>query len=423
MKNYLILFSIFALALFLRFYNYENRITFGPEQARSLMVSSNYIKDKPSLLGQEYFRANSLGHKLYTSALFNYTLVPLLVVSKYDPYLITIYFTFLNILTAVVVYILSKKMFGKTISLITTFLFLFNSYMIYHSMFIWVLNYLPLIGMVSVYLVWKIYKQSLPLRGKHKSNIYDILFLGVLSGIGFGLEYLYLIAILIIFYFLLKCSKERVKHALLFILGGAIGDFPQVFFDLRHNFYHLRSLFQYAIDTFAGSSDAGFTYYHFLMFWPVGLLLLSFVIYTIYNKNKYVGLMVLSIYFLLNINSTLINFNKPVGMENGLKYKDLKYASKIISDRSGDNFNVATLYDFDTRGYTLRYFVQHVYGKNPKNDVYYKDVDEIYTLSKSNYDFKNNNPWELNVFKPYNIENIENIGEGYSLFRLTKLRE
>lgn len=415
MKNYLILFSIFALALFFRFYNYENRITFGPEQARSLMISSNYIKDKPSLLGQEYFRANSLGHKLYTSALFNYSLVPLLALTNYDPYPITIYFTLLNIFTGVVVYILIKKMFGKTMSVMTTFLFLFNSYMIYHSMFIWVLNYLPLIGIISFYLVWKIFKK--------KSNNYDIFFLGILSGIGFGLEYLYVIAILIILYFLLKYSKNKLTQTLLFVLGGAVGDFPQVIFDLRHNFYHLRSLFQYALDTFAGSSDAGFTYYHFLMFWPAGLIILSFIIFAIYHKNKYLGLGVLLIYLLININSSLINFEKPVGMENGLKYNDLKQASKIIADYATDNFNVVTLYDFDTRGYTLRYFVQHMYNKTPQNDVSYKDVGEVYALAKSDYDFNNNNPWELNVFKPYNIDNLENIGEGYTLFKLTKIKQ
>lgn len=414
MKNYLILFSIFALALFFRFYNYENRITFGPEQARSLMVSSNYIKDKPSLLGQEYFRANSLGHKLYTSALFNYSLVPMITATNYNPYPITIYFTLLNIFTGSVIYILTKKMFGKIMSIMATFLFLFNSYMIYHSMFIWVLNYLPLIGMVSFYLVWKIFNK--------KYNNYDIFILGILSGIGFGLEYLYLIAILIILYFLLKYLKNKLTQTLLFIFGGVVGDFTQVIFDLRHNFYHLRSLYQYSIDTFAGSSDAGFTYYHFLMFWPAGLIILSFVIFSIYNKNKYLGLGVLFFYLLVNINSSLINFEKPVGMENGLRYKDLKQASKIIADYATDNFNVVTLYDFDTRGYTLRYLVQHLYNKSPKNDVSYRDVDEVYSLAKSDYDFNKDNPWELNVFKPYNIGKIENIGEGYSLFKLTKIK-
>ena len=412
MKNYLILFSILIVALFVRFYNYENRITFGPEQARSLMVSANYIQDKPSLLGQEYFRSNSLGHKLFTSAIFNYSLVPLIWITNYDPYLITIYFTALNIFTGLIFYFLVHRMFGLRIAQISLTLFLFNSYMIYHSMFIWVLNYLPLLGVISIYLTWKIIKG--------KAKLIDTFWLGIISGIGFGLEYLYILAIIPILYFAIKYSKEKLKSLAIFILGGAVGDFPQVIFDLRHNFYHLRSLFQYALDTFANNSDAGFTYYHFLMFWPVGLLILAIVISIVYQKNKFLASILIVLYLFINLNSKFLNLNRPVGMENGLKYEDLKQTSKIISDQASDKFNVATLYDFDTRGYTLRYFVQYVYGKKPQNDVTYKDVDEIYALAKSDYNFKNNNPWELNVFKPYNIESLTNIGDGYSLFKLTK---
>lgn len=412
MKNYLLLFSIFVIALFVRFYNFENRITFGPEQARSLMVSANYIQDKPSLLGQEYFRANSMGHKLFTSALFNYSLVPLLLITDYDPYLITIYSVLLNVFTGIVFYMVCKKIYSKKVAIISLVLFLFNSYMVYHSLFIWVLNYLPLLGIISIYLVWKIINK--------KSTLLDIFLLGVTSGIGFGLEYLYLIAILIILIFLLKYSKDKFKSMAIFILGGAIGDFPQVLFDLRHNFYHLRSLFQYALDTFVNNSDAGFTYYHFLMFWPVGILFLSLLIATIYKHNKVGAVIIIILYILLNLNSNLIDFNKPVGMEVGLNYKALKITAKEIADNANDKFNLVTLYDFDTRAYTLRYFVQYVYGKKPLNDVEYRNANEIFALAKYDYDFDKNNPWELNVFKPYNIEKIRPIGQGYYLFKLTK---
>lgn len=412
MKNYLILFSILFLALFVRFYNFTDRITFGPEQARSLIVSANYIQDKPSLLGQEYFRANSLGHKLFASALFNYTLVPLLLLTKYDPYLITIYFALLNVFTGYVVFILCKKTFDKKIAIVASILFLFNSYMIYHSMFIWVLNYLPLLGILSFYFVWKIWK--------NKAKFVDYLILGIISGIGFGLEYLYAFAILIILYFIFKYSKDKLKSLFIFVLGGAIGDFPQVLFDLKHNFYHLSSLMQYALDTFSGSSDAGFTYYHFLEFWPILLLFLAFVIWFIYKRNKYLGILVLVLYLFINLRSTIIDFNKPIGMVNGLKYSDLKIASEIISKKASDNFNLVTLYDFDTRAYTLRCFVQYVYGKKPLNDVSYKDPEEIFALATTDYDFKDNNPWELNQFKPYNIERMSEIGQGYALYKLTK---
>lgn len=412
MKNYLILFSIFFVAFVIRFYNFSDRFTFGPEQARSLMVSSNYIQDKPSLLGQEYFRSNSFGHKLYTSAIFNYSLVPLLLVTNYDPFLLTIYFGLLNIFTGIVIYLLTKKMINNEAAYGAIILFLFNSYMIYHSMFIWVLNYLPLLGILNLYLLWKL-----------KNNNYksvDILWIGIISGIGFGLEYLYLLAVLISLCIVVKYTKSKIKSVLILIIGGAVGDFTQVVFDLRHNFYHLSSLWRYALDTFSGKSDAGFVYYHFLEFWSVAIVIVAFLVFKKYKLNKFLTYSIFTLYVFFNLSSSLINFSKPVGMVDGLKYKDLKKAAKVIADNAANNFNVVTLYDFDTRGYTLRYLTQYVFNKKPQNEINYQNVDEIYALASDNYNFKMNNPWELNVFKAQNVVKLEDIGSGYSLFKLTK---
>ncbi len=412
MKNFLILFSVFAIALFVRLYNFESRFTFGPEQARSLIVSSNYILDRPTLLGQEYFRSNSYGHKLYTSAIFNYSLVPLLLITNYDPYLITIYFAILNIVTGIVLYHVTKKIFGSNIAIISTILFLFNSYMIYHSLFIWVLNYLPLLGILNFYFLWKIYI--------NKYNALDIFWLGLISGVGFGLEYLYAIAIIISLLILFKYTKTKLKSIFLFLIGSVIGDLPQVLFDIRHDLYHLKSLFRYAIDTFNGSSDAGFIYYHFLEFWPILLILLAVFFYALSKQNRAITIFLLSVYLFINLKSPLINFNKPVGMVDGLKYVDLKKASKVIAENANNNFNVVTLYDFDTRGYTLRYLTQYIFNKKPQNEVSYQNVDEVYALASNNHNFKINNPWELNVFKAQNVVKLEDIGSGYGLYKLTK---
>lgn len=413
MKNYLIVFSILILALVVRLYNFSDRMTFGSEQARSLYVSANYISEKPSLLGQEYFRVNSLGHKLYTSAVFNYSLVPLLLIFDYDPLPISYYFALLNIATGIIMYFVVKKMFSHRLGLICMTLFLFNSYMIYHSMFIWVLNYLPLIGILSIYLLWKIKNK--------KSNLLDLFILGVLSGLGFGLQYLYVIAILIILYVVFKYSKNKAKDLLVFIVGGVIGDFTQVVFDLKHNLYHLRTLLQYALDTFNGVSDAGFTYYHFLHFWPVVILVAGFLLWKVYLKNKFIFYVLFFGYLYLNLSSNLINFNKPVGMVDGLTNKSIVEASRIISQTDETNFNVVTLYDFDTRGYVLRYYTEFVYGKKPMGEIDYPSSNIVFALAKDDYDFENNNPWELKVVKPYNITNLGEVGQGFSLFRLERI--
>lgn len=412
MKKYLILFSIVVLALYLRLYNFENRLTFGSEQARSLIVAAKYIKEKPSLLGQEYFRANSYGHKLFTSALFNYSLVPLLILYKYDPFPITVYFALLNVVIGIILYILTEKVFNRRVAIFATTLYMFNSYMIYHSMFIWVLNYMPLIGLLSAYYVFKVFK--------NKIKTIDLIVLGVLSGIGFGLEYLYVLAIIICVVLVIYYSKNRTKSLLLFMCGFAIGDFPQIIFDLKHDFYHFRSLYQYAIDTVSGSSDAGFVYYHFLHFWPIVIIIFGYLLHKLYLKNRPLSIFVLLIYLSINLSSDMINYSRPVGMVEGLRYADIIESAREISNLSGNNFNVVTLYDFDTRGYVLRYFLRYVFNKEPLSEVEYPSSSEIFSLASDKYDFYNNNPWELNVFKPYNVSVVKDFSGGYRLSKLYK---
>ena len=159
-KNNLILIAILVLACVPRFYNFPNRVTFWTEQARSLVVSANYIKEKPSLLGQEYFRQDSNSHIIYSGALFNYSLVPLLVISDYDPIKVTIYFAILNILTGLVVYLVTKNIINNKVAILASVLFLFNADMIYHSLFIWNYNYLPLVGILLFYYCFRYIKSK-----------------------------------------------------------------------------------------------------------------------------------------------------------------------------------------------------------------------------------------------------------------------
>ncbi len=109
MKNYLLIFSIIAAGLFVRLYNFSERITFGPEQAISLSTSAQMITEKVSLLGIENVqRFTSTGLQIYSGVLFSYAIIPALILSKYDPLLITLMFLFLNVFTGLVLYFIAN---------------------------------------------------------------------------------------------------------------------------------------------------------------------------------------------------------------------------------------------------------------------------------------------------------------------------
>lgn len=405
---------VVCAAIFLRLYSIEERVTFGSEQARSLYVAGKYITEKPSLLGQEYFRVTSQGHKLFSGALFSYTLVPLQLLFDFDPLPITYYFALLNVFTGVLLFFLSRRLFGEKIALFTCILFLFNGYMVYHSMFIWILNYLPLIGLSLFYATYLFYK---------KPRLKYVALIGLFSGIGINFHYLVIPLAAVLFLYVLYKSARRFKSLFLFLGGLFLGNITIFAFDLRHGFYHSRTLIQYGLDTLRNPGQSAFSYYHFLHFWPVLALLGGYLLYRIWRVSKPASSLIVILYILANLMSSEVSFERPTGMPEGLFYNDVIEASRVISEDVEGNFNVVSLLDFDKRGYILRYPLEFMFDKKPMGVEEYPFIPRLYALAQEGYNFNTDEVWELRVAKPYEVHLIDKVGDGYGVYRLDSMNQ
>lgn len=410
-KNVLLI-VIFTLAIFVRFYNYENRITFGPEQAMSLITSGRMVTEKFTLLGnQNLQRQTSDGHSLFAGALFNYLLVPLQLIFGYDPLPITIIFTFINLFSGVVIYKLVKKMKDDKVATITVTLFLFSSWSIYHSMFIWNQNIMFLIGVTIIYLLY---------RFRNKEILKDIFYLGILCGIGYTVQDLFLVTAGLVVAYLLCKTSNKLKTLLIFISGSAIPNLPAIIFDLRHDFYHVSTSFQYVIDSMSGGSGASLHHYHFLHFLPLVFLLLSLLIVKLYRKSMPLIVVVFILFLYMNLISPRVNFDSPTGMPEELTFCNIDKAAKVVVQDDPENFNVAVLIDFDTRGHVLRYPLEFIYNKKPNGVIEYPRSDVLYVLADGNYNFKSSQVWELSTFDKDNVSKLSQISENYSVYKLIK---
>lgn len=402
-KQTFLLIAVFAFAFFVRFYNFPNRVTFWTEQARSLLVSEGYLT-KPSLLGQEYFRYDSLGHVVFAGAQFNYLLVPLILLTKGDPISVTVFFALLNLFTGYAIYWVSKKIFNKKIAVFSTILFLFSNYMIYHSLFLWIYNPLPLVGILILYSLY---------RGK-------AFWSGFLSGIGVGLQIMFIPTGLLVFIAATVKSKKKVKDLFLFIFGALLGNLPMVLFDLKHKFYETTTLFRFFIDTLKGNSDAGYSYYYLFAFWPVFAILGGLFLFWLWRKSKAIAVIVIVLYIFLNLSSKMLSWNSPTGMPQGMNTRDVDYASSVIAKDAKGDFNVAEVLDFDKRAYVLRYFVQYKYGKKSLGDIEYTNLKNLYVLAQKDYNFGTSDVWEINAGGPYKISFLKDVGTGYAIYKLQK---
>jgi len=410
-KNGLLI-IILVLAIFIRFYNFTDRINFGPEQAISLLVSSDYINEKFSFLGlPSTQRTTSFGHIIFYPPIFNYSLIPLLILFNYQPVGITAYFAVLNILTGLLIYFAVNKILNKPSALFAATLFLFNDYMINHSLFIWSVNYLPILNLGVIFILARIYLR--------KSQNFEKFLLGLLVGLSFGVEYIYLFTGILVFFLMIFYARNKLKAVFLFISGGIISLLPTIIFDLSHNFYHLKTLWQYSLDTLSNPGQSHITYYHFLHFWPLLSILAGCCLYIIYKQSKLASFLLLFTILLMNLISSNISFVKPVGMVNGLNYSILDKASSLISKDNPQNFNVVTTFDFNSRAHPLRYLLKYKYQNTPNGVEDYPLSDTLYVLAPSGYQTTTTSLWEISSFQPEQSTILESFGD-FSLYKLTK---
>lgn len=404
---------LLAVGAFLRLYNYENRLIFGPEQGMSFITSAQNL-ERFSLLGEtNLIRSTSAGHIPFHGAYYSYFILPLLVLFKFQVLPITLVFALLNLFTAFIFFKITKKIFGNIVAAFSLFFFLFSDVMIHHSLFAWIVNPSILLGVLTIWFVSKLMK--------NKNSLSPVLWIGIFSGLGFGFQSFYLLFAIFLFVLIIYISKKKLLSIPVFLFGVILGSLPTVFFDLRHDFYHVRTFGQFFLDVIAGKSSGTSSYYNFLFLYPYLFLLYAFVTKKIYKISKPLTILPLAVFLYASLTSSFFNLNKSVGMAPGITLKVLETAaSEIAADNPPEKFNVVTLWDFDTRGHTLRYLLTYNHHKKPQPVEEYKNLDAIYAFAPKDYDVINPQVWELQSFLPYKIIELKSPSSSYRLYKFIK---
>ncbi len=413
--SYLILVAVLLSAgAFLRLYNFSDRVIYGPEQGISLLTSAANLKQF-SLLGEYNLqRFTSAGLNLIHGPLFSYFLLPFIVLFNFRVLPVSLVFVFLNLLSGLLLFLIARKFFGKLVAVLALFFFLFSALMIYHSLFIWIYHPLILFGVLSIWFVG-VLKQS-------PARIAPVFWLGLLSGIGFSLQYPYLLTAGFLFLLCLLLSKKKIRCAIIFFLSFVLANGTRVVFDLRHDFYHLRTLWQYFLDVYIDKTISGELYsYHFLQFFPLFSLLLALLSAGIYHLKRPLLFLPIAAFLFINLTSPLLDLDRSLGMPGGITLSSLeKAASSIAADKPPQSFNVATLWDFDTLARPMRYLLTYYYGLTPQGPADYPNAEALYVFAPESYDLANPKVWELRSFLPYKIKHLPSPSPGYRLVKLIK---
>lgn len=299
-----LIFFIFSLSFFLRFYRIRDYIIFLGDQGRDVWVVKKMLIDgKFTLLGP----VASVGG-FYLGPLYYYLIVPFLLLSNFDPIGPAFLPAILGGTTSIVLYFWLKKT-SLSLAIISAFFYAISPVLVKYNRFSWNPNVIPFFTLIFYIFLEKYFEK--------KRNIYLII-TGIFLGFLFQLHYLTFVFLPVVALMVLSDKKNIFKKIFCIFVGIIIGWFPFIIYEIRHKMQNFYGIWKFLVESRGGNVGFDAKIYflsllsnfssiiHYLFHLPNILnIFLSFfticaLIFFIFQKKKET-MNRLSIFFLLSI--------------------------------------------------------------------------------------------------------------------------
>ena len=420
-KEILLVGIIFALitfiSLFIRFWNYQELVNFFGDPPFFLHEVKDMVESgKPRLVGPMVLSKVTLGRGFFTGPVFYYLLAILGILFNWNVFLITGFFTFLFIGIFGLIFFWLKRRYGQLIALVIYAILSFLPLFIPYSRLMWNPHLLPLFG---VLLFWTLEERRRRLR--------NYLLVGLFFGLGLSAHYSALLWLLIIIYYFTVDLRERAFSFLnwaLFCLGTVIAESPFLIFELRHNFYNLRTvIFQIKYFKLSPGYTFNLSYYYYYF----SLLPLACKLYAIFLKTVGKNFLLEKIMLFFNLILVLVLLFFSLGPSREVVFypkgwsikTQQKVVEMIISDNE-ENFEVATTIDSDTRAGELRWWLRQKGIKVMAVEDYDK-AKILYLVAPKSRPPETESVWEVRTLRPFEIVFNKDLGNGLIFYKLVRV--
>lgn len=253
--EWIILFLIFAIHLFFRFYQLGSRSSFGWDQVDNAWAAKDIIVDRKWPLVGMQAKQNS---GFFIGPLYYYLVAIAYFFTKLDPTASGIFAGITSVFTFFVFYWLIKKLFSAKVALIAVFIHTFSFYFINSDRTQWPVNLIAPVSLIIFYALYKV------INGKVKY----LFLLATALGFSLHLNFTSIFFPLIVFFALplFPKTKQTLKYGLISIPLFLVWLVPNFLAELRsqnvatrnmtaylETYYHglhLRRVFQLAKDAF-----------------------------------------------------------------------------------------------------------------------------------------------------------------------------
>lgn len=247
-----------------------------------------------------------------------------------------------------------------------------------------------------------------------KNNKFFFLLSAIFIGFLLQFHYQFIIIIIGLFIYYFVVLKLKYWYIILFFAGFFIGFFPLILFEIRNNFYNIRTLFLILTNPQTNQSvNLSETPHYYLSL----SLFFSLTVSFFFRKLKFSSL--LTLFMILLVWSSILYIPKPSQGFRTVKnwnYLDEEKVYKIIKEQNLKNFNVTNL-SYDTLASVQKYFLKRDFYQVNFDD--YRSNEFLYVIN-SGADFMNNPAYEVNTFKPSTLIRQWPINPYYTLYLLKR---
>ena len=414
-KVLLIFLVITTLSCIVRFWNFRELANFHLDPPVYLHEVKDMLDSgKIRLVGPMIYSKEVLGRKFFNGPLFYYVLAVLGVLTNWNVVTMTAFFPFLWIVALVLMFFWLKERFGDWIALSIYALFSLLPIIIPISRNIWNPHFVPLFGVLFLWF----------LDIRKKKNFYYFL-----SGLFFGLSLNSHYATVLWIPIILLVIAQEIRHRdfsfrpwLLFLFAVVLAEFPMILFELRHNFYNLRTiLFHLRYGNLSAGYNFAHGYYYIFTAVPVFGYLMAALVYKV-RKTTFFRPTILS-FFLISLLFLKYDLG-PIGQKylypTGWKISRQKEVAEIIKNDNEEKFEVAETINSDTRALDIRWWLR-------MSDISVMAVDEydkaniLYLVAPAHRPPEIETTWEVSSLQPFKIIFKKELGEGLFLYKLVRI--
>lgn len=367
----------------LRGYRLEERINFSMDQGMSMSRAKEIWDNRELTLLGPPASPTVEGKHFFHGPLTYYLLAGLGRIGGWEPINIAREWIILSVVSAGFLYLAVKKVWGSAKQTgkaagIAIWMWTLLPPAIEYSFLIWNPSLLMLIVPVIMW-GWS--------EVREKPTKMNVLGWGWLLGLAMQCHFQAMLLAGLGGMWMIKNGARR-KMMGWWIAGLGMGYAPLIIFEVRNNFYNLKTISEWIMR--GGSSNFEWQWFYFVEWLPIAVVLVA----RLAEKKK---LAVVSMLAVIGVWAVVTaTTGKGNGMPKDWNYGDLKKVAEILQGRinNEEKFNVVNLLSGDTRFYPLRYLLEIEGIKSMPIDKY-KESKRVYVTAYKTEEVNEKRVWEL----------------------------